>query len=96
MNRPLGEVLADIIVETGQSPQLFASNMRLAASPHIRTNEDCWIWMCEITIPVTTFSCIEKIIGRGDTADEAATDCYRMILAADRSTWKQVQPTQQA
>lgn len=88
MNRPLGEVLADIIVETGMSPTLCAVNLKLAASPHIKTTEDKWRWNCEVSIPVTTPSCICRIIGRGTTADEAATDCYRQVLAADQTAWK--------
>lgn len=87
MNQPLGEVLADIIAETGKSAVLAARNMRLAASPHIKTKEDRWIWFCEVTIPSTGQGCIERIIGKGETPDEAATACYRKILAADRSTW---------
>jgi hypothetical protein len=87
VNRPLGEVLADIIVETKRSAVLGARDMRNAASPHLKTTEERWVWYCEVGVLAKVQGGMKRIIGKGDTPDEAAADCYRQILAADRSDW---------
>lgn len=87
MNRPVGELLADILADLGRAPTLSARNMKNAASPDLKTAEDKWIWNCSVTVSSRTQGGITIIERKGDTPDEAVANCYRAILAADRSLW---------
>lgn len=87
MNRPLDEVLVDLIAETGKSPVLNARNCRLAASPHIKTKDDHWVWHCEVWVPAEVKGGGRRFMGKGSSPSEAASDCYRQILGANRSDW---------
>ena len=87
MNRPLDDVLIDLIAETGKGPVLNATNRRLAASPHIKTEGDQWVWRCEVWVPAEVQGGGRRFIGEGSSPTEAASDCYRRGLGADRSDW---------
>lgn len=88
MNRPLEEILVEILRETGCSPVLNAVNLRSAASPHIRTEQDCWQWKCEVWVKADTQGGGHRLIGDGPDPARAAMCCYHLVLAADRSDWK--------
>lgn len=89
MNRSLEDVLVDILKETGRSPKLSATNRRIAATPSIKTEQNHWVWYCQISIPARVQGGMITYKGRGADPAAAATDCYRQILAADRTLWKE-------
>lgn len=80
-------ILTAIDAETGRSPTLRAVNLKFAATPSIRTDDDCWQWECSVQIDrkstVPTY-----IGGRASEPVEAVQACYREVLGADRSDWK--------